>query len=386
MLLGSINTYSTLGAFFVIYIILRHLRDIIQLDKKTFTRCLTVICVAAVACSLIFNAFIGTIVFCIILAVLYSQLPRPLLTVANKAVLITGCDSGIVGYSLACHLDRLGFKVFAGCKLQNSDGEKQLKSQCSDRVITLQLDVTKDEQIQHAVKFVCENMENGEYIWGVINAASIVRIADFEMFPTKELQREFEVNALGQFCVCKAFIPLIRQSRGRFVNFTFSGNFASERTVAHTMSTYAVEGMSHVLRLEMKKWGVDVCMVQPPFRETDIISESGVQDFHRCVNEEITEEQQHLYGKDYLDHLMQAVLAKTSPSITFNDLFTIANAVTEALLSQKPCFKYHCGMDYTLYGVLSSIAPGDFIDRIGAYMVPRLSLNVTDSNVNKKDQ
>ncbi|XP_070576742.1 D-beta-hydroxybutyrate dehydrogenase, mitochondrial-like isoform X2 [Ptychodera flava] len=340
MLLGSINTYSTLGAFFVIYIILRHLRDIIQLDKKTFTRCLTVICVAAVACSLIFNAFIGTIVFCIILAVLYSQLPRPLLTVANKAVLITGCDSGIVGYSLACHLDRLGFKVFAGCKLQNSDGEKQLKSQCSDRVITLQLDVTKDEQIQHAVKFVCENMENGEYIWGVINAASIVRIADFEMFPTKELQREFEVNALGQFCVCKAFIPLIRQSRGRFVNFTFS----------------------------------------------DIISESGVQDFHRCVNEEITEEQQHLYGKDYLDHLMQAVLAKTSPSITFNDLFTIANAVTEALLSQKPCFKYHCGMDYTLYGVLSSIAPGDFIDRIGAYMVPRLSLNVTDSNVNKKDQ
>ena len=44
--------------------------------------------------------------------------------------------------------------MFAGCLHKGSEGEKKLTSECSDRLSTIQLDVTDTKQVQQAVERV----------------------------------------------------------------------------------------------------------------------------------------------------------------------------------------------------------------------------------------
>ena len=50
----------------------------------------------------------------------------------GKAVLITGCDTGI-GHEVARHLDMLGLWVFAGCENTASEGAQRLRVEASSR-------------------------------------------------------------------------------------------------------------------------------------------------------------------------------------------------------------------------------------------------------------
>ncbi|KFM78606.1 Estradiol 17-beta-dehydrogenase 2, partial [Stegodyphus mimosarum] len=61
----------------------------------------------------------------------------------NKAILITGCDSGF-GNLLAKRLDSRGFYVFASCLFPYGPGAEDLRKSCSKRLQVLELDVTKD--------------------------------------------------------------------------------------------------------------------------------------------------------------------------------------------------------------------------------------------------
>ena len=81
---------------------------------------------------------------------------------AGKAVVVTGCDTGI-GNALARHLDKLGYRVFAGCLFADGNGAVELKRQCSDRLVILQMDVTDGDQVTAAATQVQKTLQaNGE--------------------------------------------------------------------------------------------------------------------------------------------------------------------------------------------------------------------------------
>ncbi|GFR25903.1 estradiol 17-beta-dehydrogenase 2 [Trichonephila clavata] len=75
----------------------------------------------------------------------------------NKAVLITGCDSGF-GHFLAKRLDSKGFHVFATCFFPDGEGATELQKSCSQRLRVLHLDVTKDDSVKEATEFVKQNL------------------------------------------------------------------------------------------------------------------------------------------------------------------------------------------------------------------------------------
>lgn len=72
----------------------------------------------------------------------------------DKYVFITGCDSGF-GNLLARQLDLRGLRVLAACLTEN--GAELLKSQTSDRLETVILDVTNTENIAAATQWVKEH-------------------------------------------------------------------------------------------------------------------------------------------------------------------------------------------------------------------------------------
>jgi len=77
---------------------------------------------------------------------------------ANKYVLITGCDSGF-GHETAVRLDKLGIHVLATCLTK--EGEQGLKSATSDRLRTFQLDLTDSQQVKNVYEQVKSTLPSG---------------------------------------------------------------------------------------------------------------------------------------------------------------------------------------------------------------------------------
>ena len=67
-----------------------------------------------------------------------------------------------IGNELAKYLDGLGFHVFAGCLDTSSEGAQRLRVECSPFLKLVNMDVTRDDHVQHAVQYVRDNLPAGE--------------------------------------------------------------------------------------------------------------------------------------------------------------------------------------------------------------------------------
>ncbi|KAK7494969.1 hypothetical protein BaRGS_00013848 [Batillaria attramentaria] len=189
---------------------------------------------------------------------------------SKKHVLITGCDTGF-GNLLAKRLDELGFNVFASCL--TSAGSEKLQLTCSQRVTTLQLDVTDENSISAAQESVQSKLPAGKGLWGVVNNAGIGCVPVMAEWMTRDdYVKCLSVNIFGMIDVTRVFLPLVRKERGRVVNMSsISGRFAYTPAPYH-VSKYGVEAFSDCLRREVYRQGVKVCIVEPGGFKTDILN------------------------------------------------------------------------------------------------------------------
>ena len=145
----------------------------------------------------------------------YSHLEH--ISPRNRAVLITGCDSGF-GHQVCYKLDSYGFHVFAGLLSTDSESAEKLRNNCSNRLKILKLDVTQVEDVKNAVKQI---EESGLELWALLNNAGIAQYALTEMGTDVEVfQKIFAVNVFGLVRVTKHCLPLLRKSGGRVVNMS----------------------------------------------------------------------------------------------------------------------------------------------------------------------
>lgn len=80
----------------------------------------------------------------------------------SKYVYVTGCDSGF-GNLLARHLDKLGFRVIAGCLTEK--GEEDLKKSCSGSLTTTHLDVTSKDSVARVAGMIQDKVgARGEHV------------------------------------------------------------------------------------------------------------------------------------------------------------------------------------------------------------------------------
>ena len=90
---------------------------------------------------------------------------------SGRAVLVTGCDTGI-GHEVARHLDSLGCVVFAGCHNTASEGAQRLRVEASPRLQLVNMDVTQPRMVQMAISYIEENLPpNCDGLWAVVNNA-----------------------------------------------------------------------------------------------------------------------------------------------------------------------------------------------------------------------
>ncbi|XP_049776766.1 estradiol 17-beta-dehydrogenase 2-like [Schistocerca cancellata] len=207
---------------------------------------------------------------------------RPLRLLDNlpsRAVLITGCDSGF-GHELARHLDELGVPVFAGCLFPDGPGARRLAADCSSRLRVLPLDVTSDQQVADAVASVQAALSDasGTELWAVLNNAGIADIGETDVTPLEKFKQVLDVNTVGAIRVSKAFLPLLKKSKGRLINVNSPcGRVPIPMLSPYCVSKSALLMFTDMLRMEMKKWSITVCSVQPSFYETPMADVERLQ-------------------------------------------------------------------------------------------------------------
>jgi len=183
--------------------------------------------------------------------------PTPL---PGSAILITGASTGI-GQACALRLDRMGFHVFAG--VRSAAAAEALSRKASLRLVPIQLDITDQPSIDAACYTIASVVrETG--LAGLVNNAGIAVGGPLEVLPISDLRRQLEVNVSGQIAVTQAFLPLIRQDKGRIVMIgSISGRLALPLLGPYSASKFALEALTSALRMELHPWGIHVAMIEP---------------------------------------------------------------------------------------------------------------------------
>jgi NAD(P)-dependent dehydrogenase (short-subunit alcohol dehydrogenase family) len=198
------------------------------------------------------------------------------MTNISKAVLITGCSSGI-GRATAKHLAELGWKVYATARRPES-----IADLAGVGCKTLALDVTREESMQAAVAEV----EKNEGAVGVlINNAGYSQSGAFETVPMELIRRQFETNVFGLVRLTQLVLPAMRRQRwGKIVNLSsVGGKLTLPGGGFYHASKHSIEALSDALRFEVGGFGIDVIVIEPgliftEFANTVVNSMAGLVD------------------------------------------------------------------------------------------------------------
>jgi NAD(P)-dependent dehydrogenase (short-subunit alcohol dehydrogenase family) len=176
------------------------------------------------------------------------------MTVADKAVLVTGANRGIGQALVTEALARGAKRVYAGTRqpLVHPDG----------RVTPLTLDVTNAAQILQAVESV-------ESLDVLINNAGIALYDDLS--DRAALEQSLAVNLFGTYGVTQAFLPLLTRSGGAIVNNVSTMALAPlPLTPAYAISKAAAFNLTQSLRALLADRGVRVHAVLTGPTDTDM--------------------------------------------------------------------------------------------------------------------
>jgi NAD(P)-dependent dehydrogenase (short-subunit alcohol dehydrogenase family) len=179
----------------------------------------------------------------------------------SKAVLITGCSSGI-GHETARHLAGKGWKVYATARRPES-----LEDLRAAGCETLACDVTDEASMSSCVNAVVE----AEGSVGVlVNNAGYSQSGAIEEIPIDAVRRQFETNVFGLIRMCQLVLPGMRgQGWGKIVNVSsMGGKLVFPGGGAYHATKYAVEALSDALRFEVAGFGVDVIVIEPGLIKT----------------------------------------------------------------------------------------------------------------------
>jgi NAD(P)-dependent dehydrogenase (short-subunit alcohol dehydrogenase family) len=180
----------------------------------------------------------------------------------SKAVLITGCSSGI-GRASALQLVRSGWKVYATARREEAIADLN-DAGCQ----TLALDVTDEQSMRAAVDAV----ERAEGAVGVlINNAGYSQSGAIETVPLEAVRRQFETNVFGLVRLTQLVLPNMRAQRwGKIVNVGSMGGRLSFPGGGHYHATkHALEAISDALRFELRGFGIDVILLEPGLITTE---------------------------------------------------------------------------------------------------------------------
>ena len=253
----------------------------------------------------------------------------------TRNVLITGA-SGAIGAATESKLAAEGWRVFATQRTP-SDG-------------AIQLDICDESSITRAYDRVAGELgEDG--LHGLVNNAGISVDGPLELLSPDDLRHQLEVNVIGAHATTRAFLPLLRRSRGRVVNVGgAAGRLALPMFGALSASKAALNALSDALRMELKHQGIPVVYIEPGAIESPFFEKSSASARARLRRDS---EAWPIYERAI------ATATKAMAETRTSSVEAAAATIARALTARRPRARYVLGVEARLgLGVLRHLPVG----------------------------
>lgn len=176
---------------------------------------------------------------------------------ARRAILITGCSSGI-GLACAQGLQQRGWQVIATARQAEDVHRLQHAG-----LTAVRLDLDDPDSITTALATTLE--QTGGRLDALFNNGAYGQPGAVEDLSRAALRAQFETNLFGWHDLTCRVIPLMRaQGHGRIVqNSSVLGLVGLPYRGAYVASKFALEGLTDCLRLELAGSGIAVVLIEP---------------------------------------------------------------------------------------------------------------------------
>lgn len=269
----------------------------------------------------------------------------------KKSILITGCSSGI-GYDAAYGLRAAGWRVFASCRKQEDCDRLRSEGFESPRI-----DYADADSI---VTGLAETLEaTGGTLDALYNNGAYACPGAVEDLPVGALREIFETNVFGWHELTRLVIPVMRaQGHGRIINCSSVLGFVALRwRGAYVATKYALEGLTDVLRIEMRDTPIKVILIEPgPI--TAKIRENAIPHFEKWIDWEgsaragqYAQLRSRLYDDNGPDRF------ELPPS-------AVTRKILHALTSARPKPRYYVTTPTYLMGFLRRVLPTRVLDAV----------------------
>ncbi|KAL2207979.1 NAD(P)-binding protein [Sarocladium strictum] len=143
----------------------------------------------------------------------------------------------------------------------------------TERVLTLELDVTNNDQVIEAINKTVEKFGRLDVL---VNNAGYANINSIEDMTLQDFKQQFDTNFFGTMYASKAVIPVMRkQGSGRIIQISsLGGRLGSPGLSAYQSAKWAVGGFSTVLQGEVAPFGIKVTVCEPGGMKTDWLGSS----------------------------------------------------------------------------------------------------------------
>ena len=263
----------------------------------------------------------------------------------QKVVLITGTALGI-GKSTAEYLIDKGHIVYGGDILIE---ENLYLNDIGGTA--LEMDVTNQDHIDNAVTQIIS--EHGR-IDVLVNNAGLGVYGAIEDVSMEDIYYQYDVNLFGLARVTKAVLPYMREKEsGTIINISsVLGETYGPLAGWYLSTKHALEGWSDALRVELKKFDIDVVIVQPGAINTNFsnVTKTYIDKYRE------NSPYQHLYGEPITDTGNEILSNQSDPIV-------IAKVINKAMEARNPKTRYAAGA-YSKLGIfLRKIMTDKMFDR-----------------------
>jgi short-subunit dehydrogenase len=250
---------------------------------------------------------------------------------SNPVIVITGASSGIGAATALMLAKQTGIRLVLAARRQVELEAIAASCRASGAtVLTVPTDLADPDQ---AVALGKTALQAFGRVDAVVNNAGYGQMGPVELLPMAQCQRQFAVNVFGPIALIQTLIPAMReQGGGRIINISsIAGRVAFPMAGLYSASKFALESLSDSLRMELKPFDIDVCVVEPGPVATEFVTAAADALETTIVDPEKTPYRAAFAHLEQLNNTMQR---------QFWSAEQVAQVVVRALSDRQPRPRY----------------------------------------------